>query len=85
MQPDSRPRIAVGMSGGLDSSVVAAVCAEQGYEVIGLTLHMFKEGSRCCSIEDVERARKVCAHIDIRHYVINAVDEFEDTISGPFV
>lgn len=78
-------RIGVGMSGGLDSSVVAALCLEKGYEVIGFTLHLFKEGSRCCSIEDVERSRRVCHHLGIRHYVINAVDLFQETIIDPFI
>jgi tRNA-uridine 2-sulfurtransferase len=78
-------RVAVGMSGGLDSSVVAALLVEQGHDVIGLTLHMFKEGSRCCSLEDVQRAQRVCAHLGIRHYTLNAVELFEETIILPFV
>lgn len=73
------------MSGGLDSSVVAALLKEQGHEVIGLTLHLFKEGSRCCSLEDVQRAQRVCDTLGIRHYTLNAVDYFEDTIIQPFV
>ncbi|MFH0909605.1 MAG: tRNA 2-thiouridine(34) synthase MnmA [bacterium] len=77
-------RVAVGMSGGIDSSVAAALLAGQGYEVIGLTLHMFKEGSRCCSLEDVNRARKVCDHLGIRHYVMNVVDAFRDAIIKPW-
>lgn len=81
----SAKRIAVGMSGGLDSSVVAALLCDQGFEVIGLTLHMFKEGSRCCSLEDVQRAQRVCDALGIRHYTLNAVDLFEDTIIKPFV
>jgi tRNA-uridine 2-sulfurtransferase len=85
--PDSPTptRVAVGMSGGLDSSVVASLLQDQGYEVIGLTLHMFKEGSRCCSIEDVQRARAVCDHLGIRHYTVNAVELFAETIIEPFV
>ena len=82
-QPASR--VAVGMSGGLDSSVVAALLLEKGYEVIGLTLHLFKEGSRCCSLEDVQRAQRVCDQLGIRHYTLNAVDHFEETIIHPFV
>lgn len=78
-------RVAVGMSGGLDSSVVAALCVDQGWEVLGLTLHMFKEGSRCCSIEDVNRARRVCEYLGIRHYVINAMEQFEELIIRRFV
>jgi len=78
-------RAAVGMSGGTDSSVAAALLVEQGYEVIGLTAHMWKEGSRCCSMEDVARAQKVCAALDIRHYVVNAQDRFEENVVSPFV
>ncbi len=73
------------MSGGLDSSVVAALLHAQGHECIGLTLHLFKEGSRCCSLEDVQRAQRVCEHLGIRHYTLNAVDFFEETIIQPFV
>jgi tRNA-specific 2-thiouridylase len=72
------------MSGGVDSSVAAALLVEQGFDVIGLSLHMFKEGSRCCSIEDVERARRVSAHIGIRHYTLNVLEDFERTIVRPF-
>ncbi|NKB23748.1 MAG: tRNA 2-thiouridine(34) synthase MnmA [Kiritimatiellae bacterium] len=80
-----KQRVAIGMSGGLDSSVVAALCVEQGYEVIGLTLHMFKEGSRCCSADDIERSRHVCDHLGIRHYVVNVVEDFQKTIIEPFI
>ncbi|MCS6770949.1 MAG: tRNA 2-thiouridine(34) synthase MnmA [Kiritimatiellae bacterium] len=81
----ARPRrVAVGMSGGIDSSVAAALLSEQGWEVIGLTLHMFKEGSRCCSLEDVQRARRVCDALGIRHYTLNVVEEFERKIIRPF-
>ena len=73
------------MSGGTDSSVAAALLVEQGYEVIGLTAHMWKEGSRCCSLEDVTRAQKVCAALGIRHYVVNAQDRFEQHVVSPFV
>ena len=78
-------RVAIGMSGGLDSSVVAALMVEQGYDVIGLTLHLFKEGARCCSLEDVQRSQRVCEKIGIKHFTLNAVDLFEDAIIKPFV
>ena len=78
-------RVAVGMSGGTDSSAVAAMLVDQGHEVIGLTAHMWKEGSRCCSLEDVERARSVCDFLDIRHYVVNAQELFAEKIVDPFV
>jgi len=80
-----RGRVAVGMSGGTDSSAAAALLVDRGYEVIGLTAHMWKDGSRCCSLEDVERARRVCDFLDIRHYVVNAQDIFADRIVDPFV
>jgi tRNA-specific 2-thiouridylase len=73
------------MSGGLDSSVAAARLAEQGREVIGLTLLMFREGSRCCSLEDIERARVVCDHLGLRHYTVNAVELFHEKIIEPFI
>jgi tRNA-specific 2-thiouridylase len=78
-------RIAVGMSGGTDSSAATALLVDQGFEVIGLTAHMWKTGSRCCSLEDVERARKVCAYLGIRHYVVNAQDLFTEKVVNPFV
>lgn len=78
-------RVAVGMSGGTDSSAAAALLVDQGYEVIGLTAHMWKDGSRCCSLEDVERARRVCTYLDIRHYVVNAQEIFTEKIVDPFV
>lgn len=82
---DKKGRVAVGMSGGTDSSAAAALLVDQGYEVIGLTAHMWKDGSRCCSLEDVERARRVCTYLDIRHYVVNAQEIFTDRIVDPFV
>ncbi len=77
-------RAAVGLSGGVDSSVAAALLMDQGWEVIGFTLHMFKEGSRCCSLEDVNRARRVCDRLGIRHYVVNVMDRFMEEVIGPF-
>ena len=84
-QDRTKGRVAIGMSGGTDSSAAAAMLVDQGYEVIGLTAHMWKDGSRCCSLEDVERARKVCAYLGIRHYVVNAQETFTDKIVDPFV
>lgn len=77
--------IGVGMSGGLDSTVAAALLQEQGRQVMGLTLHMFKEGSRCCSIEDIDRARRICDLLEIPHATVNVVEYFRQTIIEPFV
>ncbi len=78
-------RVAVGMSGGLDSSAAAALLVEQGHEVIGLTAHMWREGSRCCSLEDVSRAMNVAEFLGIRHYTIDSVEFFGSQIVHPFV
>lgn len=79
-----KTRVAIGLSGGVDSAVAAALLQDQGYEVIGFTLHMFKEGSRCCSIEDVNRARRICDHLGMKHYVMNVMDRFMEEVVQPF-
>ncbi len=81
----ARLRVAIGMSGGLDSSAAAALLVEQGHEVIGLTAHMWREGSRCCSLEDVSRAMKVAEFLNIKHYTIDSVEFFGTQIVHPFV
>ena len=59
------------MSGGVDSSVAAALLVEQGYEVIGVTLHLAGAGIRCCSLDDADDARRVAERLGIRFYVAN--------------
>lgn len=73
------------MSGGLDSSVAAALLVEQGHEVIGLTAHLWKDGSRCCSAEDVARAARVARRLGIEHRVLNSVEFFGEKVVRPFV
>jgi len=82
---NTRKRVAVAMSGGIDSSVAAAILVDQGLEVIGLTAHMWKENSRCCSEEDVKGAQKVAWFLGIRHYVLNASEVFSKNVVDPFV
>jgi tRNA-specific 2-thiouridylase len=90
--------IAVAMSGGVDSSAVAALLRAEGYPVIGLTLQLWnqrrlagKEGmpegiqGRCCSIDDVYDARRVAEHLGIPYYLVNAQERFEDEVVRPFV
>ncbi|MBI5015191.1 MAG: tRNA 2-thiouridine(34) synthase MnmA [Deltaproteobacteria bacterium] len=77
-------RIAVALSGGVDSSVAAALLCEAGHEVIGLTLKVW-DSSRCCSLDDAEDARRVAWHLGIRFYVLNAAAPFEAAVVGPFV
>src|SRR5688500_11923069 len=78
-------RIIVGMSGGLDSSVAAALLVEQGYEVIGITIKTYKyedvgggDGSdtSCCSLDGINDARRVAAALGIPHYVYDFTDRF---------
>ena len=83
-------RVVVAMSGGVDSSVAAALLVEQGYEVMGVTLQIWPrflssgaEGG-CCSLDAVEDARRVCQMLGIPHYVFNLRDLFEKEVIGNF-
>ena len=78
------------MSGGVDSSVAAALLREQGYNVIGITLNVWpneetKCAKTCCSITDVQDARMVCAKIHIPHYVLNMRDLFRQKVIDYFI
>src|SRR5204863_5358808 len=90
--------IAVAMSGGVDSSTVAAMLRAQGHNVIGLTMQLWnqrrlagREGmpeavqGRCCSLDDVYDARRVAETIGIPYYVVNQADRFEQVVVRPFV
>jgi tRNA-specific 2-thiouridylase len=78
------------MSGGVDSSVAAALMLERGHEVIGATLKQWEgpDGSLpttgCCTLADAEDARRVAAILGIRHYVLDYTDEFNDLVVAPF-
>jgi len=74
------------MSGGVDSSVAAALLREAGHDVTGVTLRLWggATDSGCCSVADVEDARRVAAQLDIPHYVFNLADEFERTVVAPY-
>lgn len=77
-------KIAIGMSGGVDSTVAAGLLKAQGHEVIGVTLALWR-GSLCCSFEDVERAKVVCHQMGIKHYLIEALEDFRSKIVEPFI
>jgi len=91
------PTIAVAMSGGVDSSTVAAILRERGVPVIGLTMQLWNQRRlpqlmgdgprqhRCCSLDDVYDARRVAEHLSIPYYVVNFEREFEQTVVRPFV
>ena len=86
-------RVVVAMSGGVDSSVAALLLAQQGYEVIGVTLRLYSDerpdaaplSRGCCTLEDIDDARRVCAAIGARHYVINAEREFRSAVIDHFL
>jgi tRNA-specific 2-thiouridylase len=95
----SHNTIAVAMSGGVDSSAVAAILAHSGETVVGLTLQLWDQtrlagkhgipeapkAGRCCSLDDVYDARRVATHLGIPYYVVNQEERFEQDVVRPFV
>src|ERR1700722_11397591 len=90
--------IAVAMSGGVDSSTVAAILRSEGHQVIGLTMKLRNQRrlsgqpgmpeaaqGRCCSLDDVYDARRVAETLGIPYYVVNNEDRFERDVVRPFV
>jgi tRNA-specific 2-thiouridylase len=80
-------RVLVAMSGGVDSSVAAARLLTEGHDVTGVTLKLWggQSDSGCCSVADVEDARRVAAQLGIPHYTFNFADEFEAGVVDPYV
>jgi tRNA-specific 2-thiouridylase len=77
--------IAVAMSGGVDSSTVAALLKEQGEDIVGLSMQLWKDNGRCCSLDDLWDARRVAIQLGIPYYVLNLEKDFENTVVRPFV
>ena len=77
----------VGMSGGVDSSVAAAVLLADGHDVVGVTMRLWGGDSDtgCCSVSDVDDARRVADHLGIDHVVFNFSDDFDTHVVGPYV
>lgn len=84
-------RIVVAMSGGVDSSAVAAMLHEEGYQVIGITLQLYDHGAAvgkkgaCCAGQDIQDARCVAEKLGIPHYVLNYEDRFKQSVMDDFV
>src|ERR671924_2059683 len=91
-------RIAVAMSGGVDSSAAAAILKEQGHDLVGFTMQLWNQRrgisvdengeplpSRCCSLDDVYDARRVAEELGFPFYVLNLEKEFERDVVQPFV
>jgi tRNA-uridine 2-sulfurtransferase len=84
------PRALVAMSGGVDSSVAAALLVEQGYDVIGATMKLFCYGTDvpdrpCCSLDSIDDARRVCERLGVPHYVLNLESAFGHDVIDNFV
>ena len=73
------------MSGGVDSSVAAALSLEQGYQCVGVTLKLYTGDSRCCSLSDVNDAKNVAFSLGMDHYVLNFTEEFDKHVVRRFV
>jgi tRNA-specific 2-thiouridylase len=80
-------KVMVMMSGGVDSSVAAALLRDAGHDVTGVTLKLWggESDSGCCSVSDVEDARRVAAQLGVPHYVFNFSDEFTQHVVEPYV
>jgi len=83
-------RVVVAMSGGVDSSVVAAMLAEQGYDVVGVTLQLYDHGAAlskkgaCCAGRDIHDARRVAEEMGFPHYVLNYENKFRESVIDEF-
>ena len=83
-------RVVVAMSGGVDSSVVAAMLARQGYDVVGITLQLYDHGAAvqrkgaCCAGQDIHDARRVAESLGIPHYVLDYEDRFRASVMDEF-
>ena len=86
----AQTRVVVAMSGGVDSSVAAAVLKDEGYDVVGITLQLYDAGTgprragACCAGQDIHDARRVAETIGIPHYVLDYEERFRKAVIDPF-
>jgi len=89
MKKNTKQKVIVAMSGGVDSSVAAALLKKAGFEVVGIFMKFWKEGksgqNRCCSVESEKLARLVAKKIGIHFYVLNAEKEFKKEVVDYFI
>jgi tRNA-uridine 2-sulfurtransferase len=84
-------KVVVAMSGGVDSSVAAALLAEQGHDVIGVSMQLYDQSEgqanfgTCCTIDDLYDARRVAAAIGIPHYIVNFENRFDEQVISNFI
>lgn len=80
-------RVLVAMSGGVDSTVAAALMAEAGHDVVGVTMKLWggESDTGCCSVSDVDDARRVAEQLEIDHHVFNFGDEFDRHVVEPYI
>ncbi|WP_299302872.1 tRNA 2-thiouridine(34) synthase MnmA [uncultured Litoreibacter sp.] len=89
-KPPADTRVVVAMSGGVDSSVVAAMLAEEGYDVVGVTLQLYDHGAAlakkgaCCAGRDIHDARRVAEEMGFPHYVLDYENVFKDAVIDEF-
>jgi len=73
------------MSGGVDSSATAVLLKERGEDIVGLSMQLWRDNGRCCSLDDLWDARRVATQLGIPYYVLNLEKDFENTVVAPFV
>ncbi|MCB1369985.1 MAG: tRNA 2-thiouridine(34) synthase MnmA, partial [Rhodobacteraceae bacterium] len=89
-RPPAETRVLVAMSGGVDSSVVAAMLADEGYEVVGVTLQLYDHGAAlakkgaCCAGRDIHDARRVAEAMGFPHYVLDYENRFRESVIDEF-
>lgn len=80
-----KKRIALGLSGGIDSSFAAYLLKKKGWDVVGFTLKFYPEENRCCDLDSLDQARRLCYKLNIPHYVLDVGELFNKEIVDYFI